>query len=112
MQRGEVLRVDFPKQEGHEQQGRRPAIVVVAGQITANVGLFICVPLTSELKYLKWPFTFQINQSAQNGLDSPSVALVYQLRSTDQIRVLDKWGQLEAHYLEQLNDTLRKMLGL
>jgi mRNA interferase MazF len=72
----------------------------------------IVVPLSSQLDALRFPHTFEVKPSKLNGLTFPSVALVFQLRAIDRLRLLGVRGNLEDHYLERLDQELRLMLGL
>ncbi|MCK7510345.1 MAG: type II toxin-antitoxin system PemK/MazF family toxin [Desulfobacterales bacterium] len=42
--------LDFKPQRGHEQAGRRPAVVLSPKAYNAKAGLLVCVPVTNQLK--------------------------------------------------------------
>ncbi|HTG17989.1 MAG TPA: endoribonuclease MazF, partial [Blastocatellia bacterium] len=48
--RGDIVWIDFSPQAGHEQAGRRPALVVSPGAYNKKVGLAILCPITSQVK--------------------------------------------------------------
>jgi len=48
--RGDLVWIDFSPQAGHEQAGRRPALVVSPGAYNKKVGLAIFCPITSQVK--------------------------------------------------------------
>ena len=48
--RGHIVWIDFSPQTGHEQAGRRPALVVSRGAYNKKVGLAILCPITSQVK--------------------------------------------------------------
>jgi len=48
--RGDVAWLSFHPQAGHEQAGRRPAVVLSPQQYNARVGLALFCPITSRAK--------------------------------------------------------------
>ncbi len=115
MERGDILAVDLPapgSRPGREQVGRRPGIVVQAEAQNEKLPTIMIVPFTRNLSALRFPLTFQIDPSPQNGLNSPSVLLVFQLRAIDKKRLGNEIGRLEEHYLQQLNVKMRELLAL
>jgi len=53
-ERGDVLWVDMDPQAGHEQRGRRPALVLSPRAYNRKVGLAILCPITTQVK--NYPF--------------------------------------------------------
>ena len=105
MPRGDIFMVDLPVPQGsssHEQVGRRPAIVVQTSSSGANLPTTIVVPMTSNLRALRFPHTIRVECSPQNGLSMVSVLLVFQLRAIDNRRLQHRMGRLESHYMDQL----------
>ena len=47
-QQGDLISVTFDPQSGHEQRGRRPALVVSHTEFNQHTGLAIVCPLTSK----------------------------------------------------------------
>lgn len=47
---GDVVWLEFDPQAGHEQAGRRPALVVSPATYNAASGLMVCCPLTTRIK--------------------------------------------------------------
>ncbi len=43
-ERGDLVWLSFSPQAGHEQAGRRPALIVSPGTYNRKVGLAICCP--------------------------------------------------------------------
>jgi mRNA interferase MazF len=64
-------------QAGHEQPGRRPALVVSPGAYNARVGLAILCPITSRAK--GYPFEVPLPE----GLPVAGVVLSDQVKSLD-----------------------------
>ena len=48
--RGDLIWLDFDPQVGHEQEGRRPAVVVSPDGYNARTGLAIVCPITGRPK--------------------------------------------------------------
>jgi mRNA interferase MazF len=48
--RGDVVWIDFDPQAGHEQAGRRPALVLSPAFYNSKVGLAILCPITNRAK--------------------------------------------------------------
>lgn len=72
---GDIVWVDFTPQSGHEQKGRRPALILSPAIYNAKSGLCLCVPITSKIK--GYPFEVALV------LDKPSVILSDQIKSID-----------------------------
>ena len=49
-ERGDVVWLEFNPQAGHEQAGRRPALVVSPRSYNQKVGLALFCPITSQVK--------------------------------------------------------------
>lgn len=75
--RGDVAWFTFNPQAGHEQAGRRPAVVLSPLAYNAKVGLALLCPLTSQVK--GYPFEVSI----PNGLPVNGVILADQVKSLD-----------------------------
>ena len=100
-ERGDIIFLGFNPQQGKEQAGRRPAIVLSAGQYNAKVGLVICCPITKQMK--GYPFEVVLPGS----LKTKGVILV------DQIKSMDFRARgvifIEKMPLQTLGEVLRKL---
>lgn len=56
--RGDIVWLQFTPQAGHEQAGRRPAVVVSPIEYNQKVGLCLCCPITGQVK--GYPFEVQV----------------------------------------------------
>ena len=72
---GDVVWLNFEPQGGHEQAGRRPALVLSPATYNGETGLMICCPMTTQIK--RYPFEVLIAGAA------PSVILADQIKSLD-----------------------------
>lgn len=75
--RGDVVWMNFDPQAGHEQSGRRPALVVSPESYNRKVGLALICPITSRAK--GYPFEVALPV----GLDVSGVVLSDQLKNLD-----------------------------
>lgn len=76
-ERGDVIWITLNPQAGHEQAGRRPAVVLSPAAYNGKVGLAILCPITSQIK--GYPFEVRI----PNGLAITGVILADQVKSLD-----------------------------
>lgn len=86
--RGDVVWLTFNPQAGHEQAGRRPAVVLSPRAYNARVGLALFCPVTSKVK--GYPFEVTLS-SPVNG-----VALADQIKSLD-------WRERRAELFTRLS---------
>lgn len=87
--RGDVVWISFNPQAGHEQAGRRPALVISPASYNGKVGLAILCPITSQVK--GYPFEVTI----PSGLKVAGAVL------SDQVKNLD-WRAREAEFICKL----------
>lgn len=83
--RGDVVWITLNPQAGHEQAGRRPALVVSPAAYNARVGLALCCPITSQVK--GYPFEVGV---------PPGVAVTGVVLA-DQVKCLD-WRARNAEH--------------
>ena len=108
---GEMYWVEFPPSNGHEQAGRRPAIVIQDDTFAGSLALSLVVPVTGQPANARFPGTVAITPSGQNGLLKPSVVLVFQARAMDRKRFRNRIGVLEPDVLAQIYEALDKLTG-
>ena len=75
--RGDVVWLTFNPQTGHEQAGRRPALVLSPQVYNVKVGLAILCPITNQIK--GYPFEVVI----PDGLPVSGVVLADQVKNLD-----------------------------
>lgn len=110
MARGDVLLVNLPTTHAREQSGRRPAVAVQTD--VAGEPMLIVAPITSNLKALRFRFTVRIEPSNENGLDLPSVVMIFQMRAIDRARIIRAIGKLSPEDLEKVTFEIRQMLEI
>ncbi len=85
--RGDLVWLTFDPRAGHEQRGRRPALVVSPHSYNAKVGLALLCPITSRAK--GYPFEVPL----------PDEGEVTGVVLADQVKSLD-WRVREASRIE------------
>ena len=97
-ERGDAIWIEFNPQAGHEQAGRRPALVLSPAAYNAKVGLAILCPITSQVK--GYPFEVPIRGKRVDG-----VVL------SDQVKSLD-WRVRKAQLIERVSvSVIEEVLG-
>ena len=105
---GSVLLVDLGDAPfGHEQSGLWPAIV-----LSLQNGVIVIIPLTTNTTALRFSATYAIANDNQNGLSTPSVALVFQIRAVDAERMVKHIGVVSAKDARALNKIIRTISQL
>ena len=84
-EKGDLVWLDFDPQAGHEQKGKRPAIVVSQKQYNRKIGLALFCPITSRIK--GYPFEIVLSGRAVNGCIL-----------SDQVKSLD-WRQRNCTFI-------------
>lgn len=101
---GDIVWVDFTPQSGHEQKGRRPALILSPAIYNAKSGLCLCVPITSKIK--GYPFEVALL------LDKPSVILSDQVKSIDyQARHIEFIKKAGKSTLYEVRSNIMQLLG-
>lgn len=76
-QKGDCVWLEFDPQKGHEQRGKRPAMIVSSKLYNEKTSLCLCVPITSKIK--GYPFEVKL----PNTLPIAGVILSDQVKSLD-----------------------------
>jgi mRNA interferase MazF len=102
--RGDAILVEFTPQGGHEQSGRRLALVLSPRAYNEKVGLVLVCPITSQVK----GYPFEVAVPA--GLKVAGVVVADQVKSLD-------WVARKAVFVDTLpaavvRDTLQLTLTL
>ncbi len=72
---GDIVRLAFDPQAGHEQAGHRPALVLSPSSYNGKTRLMLCCPMTTQVK--GYPFEVLIAGAR------PSAALADQVKGLD-----------------------------
>jgi mRNA interferase MazF len=103
-ERGDVVWIPLNPQAGHEQAGRRPAVVLSPAAYNGKVGLALLCPVTSQIK--GYPFEVLVPE----GLSVGGAILADQVKSLD-------WRARAAKFAcslpaETMSDVLQRALIL
>lgn len=110
LKRGEVWLADLNPTQGSEQAGIRPVIIFQNDIVSQFSTTTIAIPLTINQRRSSLPICLLIEQG-DGGLAQDSVALCFQMRVLDKIRLIRKLGQLNPETLAQLEDVVLLTLG-
>jgi mRNA interferase MazF len=103
--RGDIVWISLNPQAGHEQAGRRPALVISPAAYNQKVGLAILCPITSQIK--GYPFEVLI----PNGLKVNGAVLADQVKSLDwQARQAELIGELPKTAVVEVLDKLATLI--
>ena len=105
-ERGDVVWISLSPQAGHEQAGRRPALVLSPGAYNGKVGLAILCPITSQVK--GYPFEVRLPDELNIG----GVILSDQVKSLDwRARKAEFAGSLPAATVGEVLQKLNALLS-
>ena len=76
-ERGDIVWLNFTPQTGHEQRGKRPALILSPKMYNEKTSLCICLPITSKVK--GYPFEVALPED----LEVRGVVLSDQVKSLD-----------------------------
>jgi len=107
---GEIWLVDLDPARGHEQAGRRPALVIsVDGFNYGPAELTIVIPITTKDKGI--PLHVSVCPP-EGGLNEPSFIKCEDIRSVAKQRLTRCLGRVKEGTLAEVEDRLRILLGL
>jgi mRNA interferase MazF len=102
---GDLVWASFDAQAGHEQAGRRPALVLSPPEYSGKVGLALACPVTSQVK--GYPFEVKVASKRIQG-----VVLADQVRSLDwrarQFTFIERAGEETVATVKELLQTVLK----
>lgn len=103
---GDLVWLDFDPQVGHEQKGKRPALVVSPARYNAKAGLILCCPITSKSK----GYSFEVTVETEH---ISGVVIADQVRSIDwRARAAKKAGKVSPTVLLETRQKLKALLEI
>lgn len=103
---GDIIWLNFTPQSGHEQAGRRPAVVLSPAAYNQRAGLLICVPITNQVK--GYPFEVVLSGSGATG-----AALADQVKNLDwKTRQAERKGQATSAEISDIKAKIKALLKL
>jgi len=98
-QKGDLVILTFDPSAGHEQQGRRPALIISNETFNKHVGFAMACPITNTDR--NFPFHVDVNSNQLTGF-----IMTEQLKSID-------YKVRKVKFVEKVNDeVLDKVLGI
>jgi mRNA interferase MazF len=108
--RGDVWLVDFGDPLGHEQAGRRPAVVISADPLNeSRSGVLMVVPCTTVRREL--PSHVEVDPG-ESGLDEVTYAKCEDLKSISERRLITRLGRVDPAVTFEIGRVLRFLLDL
>ena len=102
----DIVWMNFTPQSGHEQAGRRPAVVLSPKAYNSRTGLLVCVPVTHQIK--GYPFEVVLSGAGATG-----AALADQVKSLDwQTRQAERKGKATTAEMVEIKSKIKSLLKL
>ena len=106
--RGDVVWADLNPVRGHEQEGRRPVVILSRDVFNRNSGTVIAMAITSQPQRAGFPLTLEL---APELLPKPSWVKISQVRTLSVERMGEKIGRLPPEQLDLLIEGLNEILA-
>lgn len=101
---GDITWLTFSPQAGHEQAGRRPALVLSPANYNSKTSMMVCCPMTTQLK--GYPFEVIVT------VTPPSAILADQVKSLDwRARKATRKGRVTDAVLAEVRAKIRVLIG-
>jgi mRNA interferase MazF len=108
--RGEVWLIDLNPARGHEQAGKRPALVISVDLFNSGpAGLVVVLPVTTKDKNI--PLHVKISPP-EGGVKETSFVKCEDIRSVSTERLLARLGEVSQDTIAAVEDWVRILLGL
>jgi mRNA interferase MazF len=112
MRRGEIWLINLDPTIGAEIKKTRPAVIVNEDAIGV-LPLRVIVPITAwKDRYGVAPWMVRLEPDEENGLDKPSTADAFQVRSVAQERFVRRLGSLSVKMMQEITTALAVVLGI
>jgi mRNA interferase MazF len=105
--RGHLVWLDFSPASGHEQSGRRPALVLTSSRYSSKTGLLVCCPVTN----VKKGYVFEVELG--EGEPATGVVLVDHVKNLSYVtRNCTYIGVASQETTEQVIQVLAALIGV
>lgn len=102
--RGDIVWLNFSPQRGHEQAGKRPALVLSPKGYNKRAGLMLACPITSRIKH--YPFEVRLQTAKIDG-----AVLADQVKNLDwTVRGISFAEKAPHDIVEQTRELVEKLL--
>jgi mRNA interferase MazF len=103
-ERGDIVWLNFSPQQGHEQAGMRPALVLSPKYYNQTSKLMLTCPITSKIKH--YPFEVRIKAKKIDG-----VVLADQIKNLDwSLRSMSFVEKASSEVIEQTQEFVESLL--
>jgi len=109
---GDVVWVNLPPPNGHEQAGPRPAILVQSEADDARLNTRVVLPMTTNPNAVAYPGTVPVRATVENGLREDSTILIAAIVAIDKRKMGGAQGRLDDATIGAVKARLRAFLGL
>lgn len=103
----DIVLVDLDPVVGHEQNGKRPVVIVSGSDFVFSKLVMVC-PITSNIKHRAGYVILEKNKV--NNLDSQSEILVSHIRTISLDRVVKRIGEITEEELQEVFGNLDLLL--
>jgi mRNA interferase MazF len=104
--RGDIVWINFTPQAGHEQRGKRPALILSPKIYNEKTSLCICLPITSKIK--GYPFEVALPKN----LPIEGVILSDQIKNLDfSAREISFVCNVNTDVVEQVQKNIWALVG-
>ncbi len=112
MRRGEIWLINLSPTIGAEIKKTRPAIIVSDNAI-GILPLKVIVPITEwKDRYAVASWMVRLESDTKNGLDKPSAADAFQVRSVAQERCIRRLGKLSNTVMQKITSALAVVVSI
>ena len=109
--RGEIYLVEFDPARGHEIQKTRPAVIVQNDVSNRNSPVTIVAAVSSQIADSAHPRDVPIAPGGKTGLNKAAAAILNQIRSIDQDRLVRRLGEVDDATMRRIDAALKISLG-
>ena len=109
--RGDIWEADCNPTIGHEQSGKRPALIISVDEFNSSgSGTVIAIPMTSKDKGIRTHIFISAKEHNMNNLDS--FVICDQIRTISQKRLGKRLGSVSQGTLKQVGYILQRILKI
>ena len=109
--RGDIYMANLNPFKGSEQGGTRPVVVLQNDMGNFFSPTIIITPLTTQTEKKKTLPT-HCNIGSAQGLSSPSIALLEQIKTIDKSRIISYLGKISNEQMQQIEKAIQVSLGM
>lgn len=105
IRQGNIYFADLNPVRGHEQAGFRPVLIIQNNILNTNLSTIIIIPITKNLKAKGYLTTYFLDNK-KSKLKFDSVALLYQIRTIDKLRLVKFVSRLSLEEVKTIKEQL------